>query len=141
MRWKMTLVWLVVGTVVAVAVALSVAVRMLPNDLARFHLRPEVAANKDFSGGVKRRQASGPKGLARLHAVALRTPRTVVLAGSVQQGHVTYITRTRFIGFPDYTSVVQQGDDLLIYGRLRFGRRDFGVNKARVDGWLSAISE
>jgi uncharacterized protein (DUF1499 family) len=28
---------------------------------------------------------------------------------------------------------------LRIHGRLRFGRKDFGVNKARVDGWLAQM--
>jgi uncharacterized protein (DUF1499 family) len=57
----------------------------------------------------------------------------------VGEGRITYITRTKIIGFPDYTTVQQDGDVLRIHGRLRFGRKDFGVNKARVDGWLAQM--
>ena len=49
------------------------------------------------------------------------------------------IIRSRVFGFPDYTTVQQDGDTLRIYGRLRFGRRDFDVNRTRVDGWLAAL--
>ena len=38
-----------------------------------------------------------------------------------------------------YIGLVPDGDVLKIYGRLRFGRSDLGVNKARVEGWLAAL--
>ncbi|MFC3118172.1 DUF1499 domain-containing protein [Jhaorihella thermophila] len=52
---------------------------------------------------------------------------------------ITYISRTPTIGFPDYTTVWQDGDRLVVWGRLRFGRSDFGVNRARVEAWLKAL--
>ena len=90
-------------------------------------------------GGVLRVAETGPDGLAKLDAYARATTRTSVLAGSVGEGMVTYITRTKVFGFPDYTTAQQDGDTLRIYARLRFGRRDFGVNKSRVDGWLALL--
>ena len=83
--------------------------------------------------------ALGPEGLARLDAIIRATPRTKVLAGAVAEGMITYVSRTRWMGFPDYTTVQRDGDVLKIYGRLRFGRSDLGVNKARVEGWLAAL--
>ena len=62
-----------------------------------------------------------------------------VFAGSVAEGRVTYVTRTKWIGFPDYTTAEQHDDVLRVWGRLRFGRSDFGVNKARVDRWLADL--
>ena len=73
---------------------------------------------------------------------ALRSPRrlrTEVLAGSPSEGRVTYITRSMWFGFPDYTTVQLEDDGLEIYGRLRFGQSDQGVNRARVEGWLDRI--
>ncbi|MEM9126862.1 MAG: DUF1499 domain-containing protein, partial [Pseudomonadota bacterium] len=71
--------------------------------------------------------------------IARASARTSVLAGSVSDGLVTYVTRSRLIGFPDYTTAQQDGDTLRIHARLRFGRSDFGVNRNRVDTWLAAL--
>jgi len=54
---------------------------------------------------------------------------------------ITYVTRSRVFGFPDYTTVRQAGPQLEIYGRLRFGRSDLGVNAARIDGWLQSFAQ
>ncbi|MDA7964983.1 DUF1499 domain-containing protein [Ruegeria sp.] len=127
--------WLVITAVVL----LGAYIRLAPSDPARWHVPPVAEADRDLPGGVLRVIDSGPDGLARLDAIARTWPRTQVLAGSVGEGMVTYITRTAAIGFPDYTTVQQDGDTLRIHARLRFGRKDFGVNKARVEGWLNAI--
>jgi len=127
-------------SVLAVVIAAAGYVRLAPNDPARWHVPPEVSENNDFRAGVKRLTNTGPDGLARLDKVALLTPRTGVLAGSVGAGMVTYITRSQVFGFPDYTTAQQDGDQLKIYARLRFGRSDTGVNRTRVEGWIRELS-
>lgn len=114
-------------------------IRLAPSDPAQWHVEPQVTADKDLAGGVLRSVETGPDGLARLDQVATATDRTQVLAGSVDSGMVTYVTRTKVIGFPDYTTAMQDGETLKIFARLRFGRSDMGVNRARIDGWLAAI--
>lgn len=104
----------------------------------RFILRPDAG---DMAAPV---YADTPAALlARLDAVARATPRTKVVAGSLAEGRITYVTRSAFWGFPDYTTVValpvSGGATLAIYARLRFGRSDLGVNKARVLAWLDAL--
>ena len=113
--------------------------RLAPSDPARWHVAREIAADEDLEGGVLRRVEAGPDGLARLDAVAQAWPRTRVLAGSVDEGMITYVTRSAIWGFPDYTTVRQVGDRLEINARLRFGRSDFGVNRARTEAWLAQI--
>ncbi len=125
--------------VVGLVIALGAYIRLAPSDPADWHIDPQAETNQDLQGGVLRVVETGPEGLARLDAIARNAPRTTVLAGSVGEGRITYITRTKIIGFPDYTTVQQDGDVLRIHGRLRFGRKDFGVNKARVDGWLAQM--
>ncbi|MES0861012.1 DUF1499 domain-containing protein [Ruegeria sp. SCPT10] len=129
---------MVLWVLIAMGVAMSAYIRLSPSDPARWHVAPE-GAERNLPGGVVRIVETGPDGLARLDSIAGATPRTRVLAGSVSDGMVTYITRTKVFGFPDYTTAQQDGDTLRIHGRLRFGRKDFGVNKARVDGWLAQI--
>jgi uncharacterized protein (DUF1499 family) len=125
--------------VVGLVIALGAYIRLAPSDPADWHIAPQAETNQDLQGGVLRVVETGPEGLAALDAIARNAPRTTVLAGSVGEGRITYITRTKIIGFPDYTTVQQDGDVLRIHGRLRFGRKDFGVNKARVDGWLAQM--
>lgn len=124
--------------VLVLAVALLAFIRLAPSDPARWHQMPETITNRDLEGGVMRRV---PGDLAAFDAIARATPRTRVLAGSVEEGMITYVTRSRIMGFPDYTTVRQSGDMLEIHARLRFGRSDLGVNAARVDGWLARLAE
>lgn len=126
--------------IIVIAIAGGLAfIRLAPSDTARWHKPPEVSENKDFNAGVKRLINSEPDGLARLDAIILASPRSRVLAGSVDTGMVTYITRSAVFGFPDYITVQQIGDTLQIYARLRFGRADTGVNKTRVEGWINTL--
>ena len=80
-----------------------------------------------------------------LDAIIMATPRTRRLAGSVEDGQITYVTRSRILGMPDYTTIAARpaegGASVAIYGRLRFGKADLGVNKARIDRWLTQLDE
>lgn len=77
--------------------------------------------------------------------VALSKPDVTRLAGSVADGWVTYVQRTKVMRYPDYISVkvTDAGGGksrLSIYSRSRYGRSDLGVNKARITNWLAAVS-
>ena len=114
-------------------------VRLAPSDPARWHKPITAEADKDFNGGAIRVIPAGEDTLARLNEIALATPRTEVLAGSVAEGRITYITRSKAIGFPDYTTIEQDGDRVKLYARLRFGNRDLGVNEARLTDWTGRL--
>lgn len=133
----MTLFWILV-LLVGVFFAY---VRLAPKDAERWHVAPAVTQDKDFAGGVKRLVTTGPDGLSRLHDIAMATPRTTLLAGGPSEGMATYVTRTKIVGFPDYTTVKQTDDALEIHARLRFGRSDMGVNRARVEKWIAALQK
>ena len=114
-------------------------IRLAPSDPAVWHVDPKVTAAQDLAGGVRRRIPGDETTFEALHRIILETPRIEVLAGSPSEGRVTYITRSMWFGFPDYTTVQLEDDGLEIYGRLRFGQSDQGVNRARVEGWLDRI--
>jgi uncharacterized protein (DUF1499 family) len=125
----------------AFAMLLGIAyVRFAPSDASKWHVPPVVQTNEILRYGVKRRVTLGGGALKKFSAVALLDPRTQVLAGSTQEGMMTFITRSRVIGFPDYTTALLQGDDLLVFARLRFGKSDTGVNAARVDRWIAMLT-
>ncbi|WP_138933767.1 DUF1499 domain-containing protein [Roseovarius arcticus] len=128
-----------IGLIVLLGLAgLLVWIRLAPDDVARWHVSPEATGDRDMEGGVMR---AVPGDLAALDAIIRAEPRARVLAGSVDSGMVTYITRSKVIGFPDYTTVEQRGDTLALYARLRYGKSDMGVNKARVERWLAALGQ
>jgi len=125
-------------------------IRVAPHDIAALHLPPPIGATpdapvmKDGSGVFVRVFTAPPADvLASLNSIVLATPRTQILAGSVDEGMITYVTRSRVFGFPDYTTVQvepdAQGSRATIYGRLRFGKSDFGVNGTRIRFWLKAV--
>lgn len=99
----------------------------------------EVEGGAIFVGDVP--GSDGGAALARLDRVAMATARTRRLAGNVKEGRITWEARSAVFGFPDYTTaeVIGEGASahLVIYGRQRFGRRDFGVNGARLRGWIA----
>ena len=114
-------------------------IRLAPSDPAVWNVDPMVSADQDLASGVRRRVSGGPETFATLDRIILATPRTELLAGSVADGRITYITRSRWMAFPDYTTVQLDEDQLEIYARQRFGQSDMGVNRARVDGWLGQL--
>ncbi|MCB1332538.1 MAG: DUF1499 domain-containing protein [Roseivivax sp.] len=116
-------------------------IRLAPSDPARWNVDPMVAANQDLVNGVRRLVPDTGQTLAQLNAIALATPRTEVVGGSVEAGLITYVTRSLWFGFPDYTTLKADGGQIEVWGRQRFGRQDAGVNRARVDGWLAQLPD
>lgn len=127
------------GAAVLGLVVFGAYVRLAPSDPARWHRMPGEVVTKTLDGRAMRVVEAGPEGLARIDAIARRAPRVTVLAGSVEEGMVTYVARSAFWGFPDYITARQVGERLELYSRLRFGRGDFGVNGARLDTWLAEM--
>ncbi|ABV93476.1 conserved hypothetical protein [Dinoroseobacter shibae DFL 12 = DSM 16493] len=146
-----------IGILIIVAmfafVALMAVFRLAPSDPAEWHVDPTDPSLSAGSGAALVRSDGNLQSpvfdetpealLARLHAIADATPRTRVLAGSPEEGRVTYMTRSLVFGFPDYTSVttIPMGDgaQVVAYGRLRFGSSDMGVNTERLSGWLDQL--
>ncbi len=132
--------------VLLLTVALVLAyIRLAPSDAARWHVDPAEASDPGAGGVLMRHAMDVPPDAAMrsFDEVASEAPRTRLLAGSVAAGHVTYVSRTKWIGFPDYITVkavaAESGSDLVILSRLRFGRSDLGVNRVRLEDWLQRL--
>ena len=125
------------------ALAADLWVRLKPLPPEDFHRRGPSLEPGDTTepGGVHAvRLVEAPQNaLAQLDDVALATPRTRRLAGSVADSHVSYVTRSALWGFPDVTNAWIEGDRLHIHGHLVFGGSDFGVNRKRIEGWLAEL--
>ena len=150
--------WVVAALLLPAAAAFAV-INISGHDPARWHVDPATVR----PGGKPNQYLAAPPGatvapsdartllyqesarvlLARFDAIARAQPRTQVVAGNLDSLMITYVQRSRVIGFPDYLTVkavaTEGGAGLIIYSRARYGRRDFGVNRAPVEAWLAAL--
>ncbi len=142
---------MIIGLLALIIVGFGLYVRLAPSDPAHWHVAPAPATPSDCTvqqaTGDARATCLRPENpaqlLAQLDEIAMATPRTSRLAGSPETGRITWITRSRLWGFPDYTTAeaAPDGPDtrLTIHARLRFGSSDLGVNAARLRDWLSRL--
>ena len=134
--------WLLAGVLSAVLIV-RFYVRHAPHAAGEYHSRDSAyhqAGNYKEDGGfeaVRLLSEPGREALDRIMRVIDETTRTQLLDGGLEEGHVSYITRSPFWGFPDTTNIWIEGDRLHMRGHLRFGRSDLGVNQRRVSHWLA----
>jgi uncharacterized protein (DUF1499 family) len=81
--------------------------------------------------------------LVRLKRIALAEPDTRELPGAPDNS-ARFVQRTRLMRYPDTIDlqVFPAGESrstLAIYSRSLIGRKDFGVNRARIARWLAAL--
>lgn len=140
-----------IAALVVLTIALAAYVRLAPVNAVDWHVDPEeVTPPADpmyaLLAGQSAATVSAPA-LAvagRLQAIA-EAEGAEVIAGSLGEGFVTFIARSRIIGFPDFISIRLVPEDettrLHIFARARYGRSDLGVNTARVQRWLTAARD
>ena len=147
---------IIAALIVIAVLALSAYVRLAPEDAAAWHVgvaTPDPASPGPCTGKV----TIVPKGaratclasgtpsevLARLDATAITSARTIRLAGTPEEGRITWVARSFLMGYPDYVtaeaSTTPAGTRLDIFSRQRFGEGDMGVNAARLKDWLSHL--
>ncbi len=71
-------------------------------------------------------------------------PRTDWVATDEEIQQYDFIQRTRLMRFPDTITVRflpldENRSTLAIFSRSHYGRKDFGVNRERIDGWLAVL--
>ena len=155
------MILIITAAVVALVAALAGYVRSASHDADTWHVDPLDAPSPSTPNSYRVGPAQGSHGAsvepnavaptvsasasdlaAAFDAVATNDARVEVVAGSAADGHVTYVQRSRTMGYPDYVSVrfIDLGDDgstLAVFSRARFGRSDLGVNEKRVERWLA----
>ncbi|MBT8474122.1 MAG: DUF1499 domain-containing protein [Alphaproteobacteria bacterium] len=145
-----TLAFLVVAAVV-LALAGWLFVRFAPTDPQAWHLDPLTAPDPGLRGyQITPPRAPvfpvSPSELLQAFDDHAQTRRRVIrLAGSVDEGQITYLTRTRYIGFPDFITIRTlpsgDGSTLAARGISRFGGFDHNTNQARITAWISAVQD
>jgi len=141
-----TVLWIVAAALL-LAVLASVWVRLAPARAGDWHKPPaEITPRKGGKLAVfcpapgSRYAEAGAPDLARFDDIALADPRTTRAFGGPETGLTTYVTRSRLMGYPDYTTVGLHNGQICVVARQRFGLEDMGVNARRIKGWAMAYS-
>ena len=76
--------------------------------------------------------------------VALTDPDTQLVFSARWEDHDRYLARSRILRFPDTIDalVIERDENqatLALYSRGQIGYGDLGVNRARIERWLSRI--
>lgn len=144
--------------VIAALLALGLGllyVRFAPVDAAARHVDPLLVERPGRPNHHLIRPAGGdatapiytrtPDALARQIDEIARADGAELIAGSVAAGHMTYLTRTRWLGFPDFTTIkvlpAGRGATFAAFARARFGQSDMGVNRARLERWMAELGD
>lgn len=142
-------IFLIIVLLLAIlAIAASAYVRLAPITATDWHVDPSEVAppttpNFALLAGVEAISVDAPAlALAgRLQTIA-EAEGAEAIAGSLAEGFVTYVVRTRLMGYPDFVTItlVPEGEvtRMHIFSRSRYGQSDLGVNTARVQRWLTA---
>ena len=127
-------------------------IRLAPTNPALWHIaldpRPAIIATPSpdkvtavKTGGYVDLTSTDPtQTLAKLDSIALAFPRTTRVAGSAETGRITWVSRSLFWGFPDFTTAESTPEGVTVFARQRFGAGDWGVNAARLTAWLSSFN-
>ena len=72
-------------------------------------------------------------------------PNLEKIASDEARGTLRYVQRSKLMRYPDTINVrvvalSDGGSTVLIYSRSQLGRRDLGVNRARIERWIRLIS-
>ncbi len=133
---------------------LATSMRLLPINADKYHVDPLIKGAKGNEGGffIAPNHADeiapifemSKSDLAqKLNKIITENGR--LIAGDIHGEYATYIFRSRLFAFPDYLSirVIELNENqstIAVYSRLRIGRKDLGVNRARVEAFLHEIN-
>ncbi len=83
---------------------------------------------------------------ARWREVVAAQPRIELLAEYEDGAQIDYVQRSARFRFPDiitvrFISASPSQSTLAIYSRSIYGESDFGVNRERIDAWLTFLRE
>ena len=140
----------------AVFVAAALWVRFAPASQDQFHIKPsdvqDVGLGQNYymlgSSTFAQKPAQVLDGqlsenAARIDQILTSELGGARFAGSLDDGWATYVFRTKWMGYPDYMSIslVSESEktELSVFSRSRYGIRDFGVNKTRVQSLLTSL--
>jgi len=132
-------------------IVLLIIVRFFPVDTEPFHEDPAEPDRKRSEVRLIGREAPRFSGeaddvLEAFRQIALSERGVRVVEGSVDEGMVTFVARSKVFGFRDFITVKAVGEaggltKLSVFARPRVNFYDWGVNARRLDRWLGELDQ
>ena len=143
--------WTIAILLLCLTLAVALYVRLVPSDPDVWHIDPAEAADPGERGirlvGQEAPRFPGHSSdvLSTLAEIVTSTPGSRRLDGDVGEGMMTFVTRSKFMRYPDYFSVKATDEGtktkLSILARSRFGWSDLDVNRNRLQRWLGELDQ
>ena len=137
-------------TILFLAAAVLVA-RAIPVDTEPFHEDPAEPDARRSEVRLIGRDAPRFPGeadtvLEAFSDIALGNRGVRIVEGSVDEGMITFVARSRVFGFRDFITVKAVDEaggvtKLSVFARPRFNVYDWGVNAKRLDRWLGELEQ
>ena len=125
---------------------LYLCLRLWPEDKNRWHVDPADTTDPRRSGvrligpDAPRFPGDADTVLGVIVDIVKASPRTRRVDGSIDEGMITFVVRSRTMGFRDYVTfkAVSEGglSKLAVYARPGMNVYDWGTNAALLDDWL-----
>ncbi len=132
--------------IIFLVVVLYLFLRFWPEDKDRWHVDPADTTDPRRSGvrligpNAPRFPGDAATVLGVVADIVQKSPRTRKIDGSLDEGMITFVVRSRTMGFRDYVTfkAVTEGDmsKLAVYARPGMNVYDWGTNAALLDTWL-----
>lgn len=127
-------------------------IRFAPTDVDAWHIDPAEVSDPEGRGHrLIGREAPRFPGhpddvLQAFFDIAGQSARVRLLDGDVDEGMITLVARTKWMGYRDYITAkaVAEGGEtkLSVVSRARYGiGSDWGVNRDRLEGWLAELEQ
>ena len=137
-------------TILLIAAAIVLA-RFIPVDTEPFHEDPAEPDARRSEVRLIGRDAPRFPGeadavLEAFSEIALRDWGVHIVQGSVDEGMITFVARSKVFGFRDFITVKAVDEaggvtKLSVFARPRFNVYDWGVNQKRLDRWLGELEQ
>ena len=136
---------------IGLSLAAMIWIRFSPIDMDQFHVDP-ADADEPAGNGFRLIGREAPRFpghpdtvLQAFIDIALNEPRTRQVEGGIDEGMISFVSRTKIMGFPDIITVKATDEleetKLSVISRARYGGSDWGVNRERLDRWLGEMEQ
>lgn len=137
-------------SLIGFAVFVLVVARLIPIDTEPFHEDPaepdhQRSEVRMIGRDAPRFPADADTVLETLIDIARQDWGVRIVQGSVDEGMITFVARSRVFGFRDFITFKATdeagGSKLAVFARPRFNVYDWGVNARRLDRWLGELEQ
>ncbi len=140
------------GAVLVLVLMCAIGMRFVPHPIDKLHANhdPLGPMDEDIQGGFQHRRLvpvdEVENFVKQIDKTIRRAPRTKFVAGSLESGRMTYLSRTAIWASPNYTTlaVLDHPDEpehkvVLVRGHAMNCESDLGESRDRILSWMQQV--